>query len=113
MSNINRARRLRHDATDAERAIWRLLRNRRLSEYKFRRQHPIGPFIVDFYCHSKRLVIELDGGQHAEQVARDNRRTQWLEERGHRVLRFWDNDVLKNSEGVLEVILSHLEEPSP
>ena len=113
MSNINRARRLRHDATDAERAIWRLLRNRRLSEYKFRRQHPIGPFIVDFYCHSKRLVIELDGGQHAEQVARDNRRTQWLKGRGHRVLRFWDNDVLKNSEGVLEVILSHLEEPSP
>ncbi len=93
--------------------MWRLLRNRNLANYKFRRQQPIGPFVVDFYCHTARLVVELDGGHHADQVDRDRRRTQWMENRGYVVLRFWDNDVLRDSQAVLEVIASHLESPSP
>ena len=93
--------------------MWKLLRNRRLSSYKFRRQQPIGPFVVDFYCHSERLVVELDGGHHSEQVPDDQSRTNWLEERGYHVLRFWNNDVLHNAESVLVVILAHLEPPSP
>ena len=112
MSRTEIARSLRSDSTDAERAIWRLLRNRRLAKYKFRRQQAIGPFVVDFYCHSERLVIELDGGHHSEQEESDQRRTRWLEERGYNVLRFWNNDVLKNPEGVLQSILGNLERPS-
>ena len=102
-----RARRLRRDQTDAEKAIWRMLRNRQFAALKFRRQHPIGRYFVDFYCHEKRLVIEIDGGQHS--VARDRERTEYLDARRLTVLRFWNNEVLANPEGVWEVIRVTLE----
>ncbi len=90
--------------TDAERRLWAALRGRRLTGYKFRRQHPLGRFIVDFACVEHRLVIEADGGQHADSPE-DERRTRWLERRGWRVVRFWNNEILANSEGVQETIL--------
>ncbi len=104
--NIPRARSLRVNQTDAEYRLWLYLRNRALNNLKFRRQFPVGPFIVDFVCAEHMLIVELDGGQHDAQAAADARRTAFLEERGYRVLRFWNNDVLANTEGVLEVILN-------
>ncbi|MFZ0888587.1 MAG: endonuclease domain-containing protein [Candidatus Binataceae bacterium] len=101
------ARRLRRDQTDAERELWMRLRARQL-DVKFRRQYPIRPFVADFCCIERLLVIELDGGQHAMQQARDERRSAYLRELGFRVLRFWDTDVLTNIDGVLEEILKHL-----
>ena len=106
---IERARELRRDATDAERRLWSALRDHRLRGYRFRRQHLIGDFIVDFACTRHRLIIEADGGQHAENEA-DLRRTAWLEVEGWRVLRFWNNDVLANTEGVVQTILAKLSE---
>jgi very-short-patch-repair endonuclease len=106
MPNEN-ARRLRQDATDAERRLWSALRDRRLSEYRFRRQFPIGRFIVDFACTRRHLIVEADGSQHADSEA-DRARTAWLEEQGWRVLRFWNNDVLTNTNGVVETILKEL-----
>jgi len=104
---------LRENATDAERRLWALLPNRRLEGYKFRRQHPIGPFIADFACTKHKLVIEADGSQHFENPA-DDKRTAWLERHGWRVIRFWNPDILTNSEGILTVILEALAEaPSP
>ena len=103
-----RARQLRQDATDAERRLWSALRDRRLSGYRFRRQYPIGPFIADFACTRHQLIVEADGGQHADSEA-DRRRTSWLEGEGWRVLRFWNNDVLANTNGVIETILRELE----
>jgi very-short-patch-repair endonuclease len=97
------ARALRRNATDAERAMWRLLRDRRLGGAKFRRQVPIGPFVADFASIEHRLVVELDGGQHAESWS-DVRRDGFLDSAGWRVLRFWNNDVLKNRDGVLQCI---------
>ena len=102
-----RARRLRQSSTDAERRMWSALRDRRLTSYKFRRQHPVGDFIVDFACTKFRLVIELDGGQHADDPA-DIRRTAWLEGQGWKVIRFWNNDILTNTDGVLQTILRTL-----
>jgi len=96
------ARDLRQNMTDAERRLWRELRCGSLG-VRFRRQVPIGPYIVDFACFQRRLVIELDGGQHLEDP-RDEARDAWLREHGFRVLRFWNHEVLKNPEGVLEVI---------
>jgi very-short-patch-repair endonuclease len=93
--------------TDAERRLWSALRDRRLSPYKFRRQHPLGPYILDFACVQHRLAIEADGGQHAESNA-DLRRTAWLERQDWRVLRFWNNDILSNVEGVAETIMLEL-----
>jgi very-short-patch-repair endonuclease len=93
--------------TDAERRLWSALRGRRLQNYKFRRQHPPGPFVVDFACIEHRVAIEADGGQHAGNAA-DARRTAWLEQQGWRVLRFWNNDVLTNVDGVQEAILRAL-----
>ena len=87
--------------------MWTARRHRRMSQYKFRRQHPIGEFIVDFACTAHALVIELDGGQHADN-ARDLCRTACLESQGWRVLRFWNNDVLANTSGVIETILRAL-----
>jgi very-short-patch-repair endonuclease len=104
-----RPRWLRQESTDAERRMWSALRDRRLSRYKFRRQHPIGHYIVDFACTDHRMVIELDGSQHADNAA-DGRRTAWLESRGWRVVRFWSNDILGNTNGVIETILRTLEE---
>ena len=105
------ARELRQTQTDAEQLIWSMLRDRRLHGMKFRRQHPIAPYVLDFYCHEAKLAIELDGGQHNERVAEDERRSEFLTKQGIRVLRFWNNDVLQNTEVVLEAIwrdLDHL-----
>jgi|SRR5579863_1778351 len=102
------ARQLRLTMTEAERRLWSALRARRLQRYKFRRQHPLGRFIADFACIAHRLVIEADGGQHAESRT-DIRRTAWLESHGWRVLRFWNNDILANIEGVQIAILQALE----
>ena len=99
-----KARQLRQTPTDAERRIWSALRDRRLLRYKFRRQHPVGDFIVDFACTEHQLVIEVDGGQHSENAA-DTTRTARLQSQGWRVIRFWNNDVLSNTNGVVETIL--------
>ncbi|MBW1836147.1 MAG: endonuclease domain-containing protein [Deltaproteobacteria bacterium] len=104
-----RAKKLRKNMTDAERLLWRHLRNRELGGYKFRRQRPIGPYIVDFVCIEKKLVVEVDGGQHAGQVELDTKRSGYLKEKGYRVLRFWNNEVLKETESALTVILSSLD----
>ncbi|WP_201316559.1 DUF559 domain-containing protein [Dyella sp. EPa41] len=103
-----RARQLRNDATDAERRLWRYLRREQLAGCKFRRQFPIGVYIVDFICVPARLVVELDGGQHLEAQAYDARRTRVIEAAGYRVLRFWNDDVLLRTDAVLEEILRHL-----
>ena len=110
-----KARALRNNMTEAEKCLWFRIRCKQLSGYKFRRQQPIGPFIVDFVCLSKRLIIELDGGQHARQTEDDEHRTQWLEQQGFRVMRFWNNDIRDNIDGVLMNILSVLDlaEPPP
>jgi len=107
------ARSLRKKQTDAETRLWHLLQDRRLAGKKFRRQHPIPPYVVDFYCHEKKLVIEVDGGQHAEDRRRDQKRTEFLESKGLRVIRFWNNDVLQETEAVLQVIWNALQKPSP
>lgn len=98
--------------TGAEKRLWSHLRDRRLGGFKFRRQHPEGPFVLDFACTEHRLAVEADGGQHADSVA-DARRTAFLESRGWRVLRFWNNDVLANADGVLDAIVRALHEPHP
>lgn len=99
--------------TDVERLLWRRLRNRQLGGHKFRRQHPIGPFFVDFVCLEKKLVIEVDGGQHARNLEADVKRSDYLKERGYQVLRFWNNEVLEESKSVLSVILSSLLKDEP
>ncbi|QSB01070.1 endonuclease domain-containing protein [Methylomonas sp. EFPC1] len=98
------ARSLRKNQTDAERVIWQQLRNRQLLGCKFRRQQVIGPFIVDFVCLEPKLVIEVDGGQHAEQQEYDQNRSHYLQRLGYRVLRFWNHEVLQNRLAVMEVI---------
>ena len=100
-----RARALRNNPTDAERALWRQLRSWQLDGYKFRRQQPLGNYIVDFVCLEKRLIIELDGGQHAEQGDYDAQRDTWLRDQGFNVLRFWNHDVLKNIDGVVDLVV--------
>ena len=107
------ARRLRANMTDAERKLWFLLRRKQLPGFRFRRQVPLGRYIADFGCMSVRLVVELDGGQHAERSERDARRTAWLESVGYRVLRFWNGEVFTNAEGVLETIRLALLDPPP
>jgi very-short-patch-repair endonuclease len=107
----DRSRRLRHDQTDAERKLWTRLRDRRLFGAKLRRQHPIGPFIVDFCCRERLLVVELDGGQHATQQDADRRRSDFLVSRGYRVLRFWDNEALLQTEAGLTRIADELGRP--
>ena len=98
--NLRKARALRRELTDAERKLWRLLRDRRFGGIKFRRQMPIGPFIADFACPAHRLVIELDGSHHAESAS-DRRRDAFLKANGWRVLRFWNGDLSENSNAVL------------
>ena len=107
------ARRLRANPTEAERRLGDRLRRRQLEGLRFRRQASIGPYIVDFVCYSEKLVIEVDGGQHSVQVDHDTARTRWLENRGFRVLRFWNNDVLANGEGVLKAIRQALPDTPP
>ncbi|MGE5504423.1 MAG: endonuclease domain-containing protein [Actinomycetota bacterium] len=106
------ARTLRRNATEAERRLWSRLRDRQLDGHKFRRQQPIGPYFADFCCWEARLVVEVDGGQHADS-RHDEVRTAWLAERGWQVLRFWNNEVLGNTDGVLQTILDVLKTPSP
>ena len=104
MNSAQRARELRRNATDAERILWSRVRDRRLDGRKFRRQYPIGPYIADFACPQERLVVELDGGAHADHADYDADRTRFLEADGYRVLRYWNTDVLKNLAGALESI---------
>ncbi len=99
---------MRTEQTDAEALLWRHLRGKRFSGYKFRRQQPIGPYIVDFVCLGCRLIVEADGGQHGDTLDYDNTRTKWLEAQGFRMLRFWNNDILQRSEDVLDSILNAL-----
>jgi very-short-patch-repair endonuclease len=101
---------LRFGMTDAEERLWSRIRGNRIDGYRFRRQVPIGQYVVDFACKSAHLVIELDGGQHATAVAADAKRTAYLQSRGFRVLRFWDDAVLKETDGVLEAIRVGLKE---
>jgi len=108
------ARSLRRHATDAERLLWQHLRSRRLAGYKFRRQVVIAPYIADFVCLEPKLIVEADGGQHQEQRAYDDRRTACLEAAGYRMLRFWNHEILTETEAVLERIHRALiEAPSP
>ena len=101
------AKNLRIALTDAERKLWFHLRSGRLDGMKFRRQHPIPPYVVDFACLKARIIIELDGSQHADE--RDAARTRFLEAKGFKVIRFWDNDVLHHTDAILEAILSAVE----
>ena len=103
-----RSRALRRHSTDAEARLWHHLRDRRLAGCKFRRQVPLGPYFADFACVEKRLIVELDGGQHAEQAQRDSQRSEALREQGFTVLRFWNDQVLQQTDAVLEEILRHL-----
>src|ERR1051326_216543 len=105
------ARRLRRNQTDAERILWLRLRDRRLNGLKFRRQVPIDRYVVDFFCADAHLIIELDGGQHA--TADETNRTRALEAMGYLVLRFWNNEVHENIDGVLQTILSVLDRSGP
>jgi len=108
MANQN-ARQLRRDCTDAERRLWGMLRGRRLAGYRFRRQHPVGRFILDFACTKYRVAVEADGGQHAESTL-DDLRAKILQQKGWRILRFWNNEILADTEGVIETILRVLKE---
>ena len=111
-NKITIARKLRIHSTDTEKYLWKYLRGRQLEEFKFRRQHTIGKYIVDFINLERKIIIEVDGGQHLENK-KDKLRDKWLEEKGYEVLRFWDNEVLTNIEGVLESIRKKLYSPSP
>jgi adenine-specific DNA-methyltransferase len=108
-----RARSLRETPTDAESLLWYHLRDRRLSNYKFRRQRPIGPYFADFACLEAKLIVELDGGQHVEAAAYDENRSRFMEAQGYRVLRFWNNEVLTQTDAVRERILRALQEDNP
>lgn len=111
-SRINFARKLRTELTEAERHLWRSLRLKQLNGYRFRRQHPIGPYIADFICLEAKLILEVDGGQHAIS-ATDVKRDQWLLAEGYEVLRFWNHQVLAETEAVLEKILDKLRSITP
>jgi very-short-patch-repair endonuclease len=114
----SRARQLRRNPTDVELLLWQRLRFWQVDGCKFRRQQPLGHYIVDFVCLHKRFIIELDGGQHAQEANYDAARDAWLREQGFIILRFWNNDVLKNIDGVMEMIVKGLQgapylNPSP
>jgi very-short-patch-repair endonuclease len=102
-AKTERARSLRRSSTDAERKLWYRLRSRQILDLKFIRQEPIGPYLVDFICREQRLIVEVDGSQHADSKS-DKVRDQWLKDRNYCVLRFWNNDVMNNIDGVLEAI---------
>jgi len=105
-----RARRLRREGTNVERRLWQKLRNAQIDGASFRRQHPAGRYILDFYCPTLQLAVELDGGQHAQAESRDRERDEWLRQRGVTVLRFWNSDITANLSGVLEVIAAKISE---
>jgi adenine-specific DNA-methyltransferase len=102
------AREMRQGMTDAEALLWQLLRNRRVAGAKFRRQHPVGRYILDFYCDELKLGVELDGGQHGDAIAYDEKRDEWLRMQGIRILRFWNNQMLAETEAVMEAIYQAL-----
>lgn len=115
---VSFARALRSESTDVERLLWRHLRAKRFAGYKFRRQQPIGPYIADFVCFDAKLVVELEGGQHADRRAQDAERDAWLRSQGFDVLRFWNTEVIEELDAVLSVILKKLsgmpqKSPSP
>ena len=111
------ARRLRKNPTEAEQRLWSRLRRRQLDGHFFRRQAPIGRYVVDFVCAERKLVVEVDGGQHARQIRRDAKRTAWFESLGYEVIRFWNNEVLRQTdaveEAIREVVEPCLRTPSP
>lgn len=114
MNLVKKAKSLRKEMTDAEKSLWYILKSKNFQGLKFRRQEPIGEYIVDFVCFGIKLVIELDGGQHANlTIEEDKERDEWLRSQGFTVLRFWNNDVLENRDGVLEEILKNIKTPSP
>ena len=106
-------RRLRNNMTDAEQSLWRCLRRKQMSDFKFRRQHPLGDYIIDFVCLEVMLAVEVDGGQHNAQEAEDTVRTEYLKRAGFRVLRFWSNEVLGDVDSVTAVIWRVLHELDP
>ena len=106
------AKKLRKQSTDTERQLWRYLRNRQMEGFKFRRQQPIGTYVVDFVDLERKVIVELDGGQHTLNPE-DKIRDEWLRVEGYRVLRFWDNEVFNNLTGVLETIRDALITPHP
>ncbi|MEJ5030937.1 endonuclease domain-containing protein [Comamonas sp. MYb69] len=108
--SVQQARALRQASTTAEQLLWRHLRNRQLAGAKFRRQHPLGPYILDFVCLEQGLVVELDGGQHADLQAQayDQQRSAWLQQQGLRVLRFWNHEVVQQTNEVLARVLQAL-----
>ncbi|MBP7704285.1 MAG: DUF559 domain-containing protein [Caulobacter sp.] len=108
MDRIENARRLRQEQTDAERKLWSILRGRKLDGFKFRRQVPIDRFFADFACFEARLVVELDGGQHADRIEHDEHRTRVLDSLGWRVVRFWNHHILTETQGVIDAILAEL-----
>ncbi|MFA6062437.1 MAG: endonuclease domain-containing protein [Gallionella sp.] len=117
MSILDNAKALRHNQTDAEQKLWYLLRAHRFMGRKFKRQKPIGRYVVDFVCLEEKLVIELDGSQHLENIDYDKERDSWLRNHGYTVLRFWDNEMLNAMDGVLErirlALLQKTLSPSP
>jgi very-short-patch-repair endonuclease len=110
ISACKNTRRLRREMTDAERALWARRRGKQLEGYRFRTQAPLGRFVADFACMEAKLIVEVDGGQHTDRREHDAERTAWLEAQGFRVLRFWNNAVSGNMDGVLQVILNTLHE---
>ena len=116
-SIVATARKLRRSSTDVERKLWHRIRDKQVEGFRFRRQRPIGKYIVDFICLNAKLIVELDGGQHADAIEYDEKRTAFLESLGYRVLRFWNNEVIENMGGVLERLredlLSTHTNPSP
>jgi len=112
-TTIQKARTLRSNLTDAEQFLWQRLRLRQLDGHKFRRQRPLGPYIVDFVCLEKKLIVEVDGGQHSDHKVYDEKRDHWLKSQGYRIVRIWNNEVLKNIEGVIEIIQCAADEPPP
>lgn len=110
-ATLQKAKSLRTNATEAEKLLWYKIRNRQILNLKFHRQQPIPPYIVDFYCEDRLLIIELDGGQHNEEF--DRIRTHFLEEKGYQILRYWNNDVLGNIEGVIEDLMNKMGSIAP
>ena len=108
VGGLQNSRNLRHEMTDAELVLWRALRSNQMENVHFRRQHAVGPFVVDFCAPRRKLVIEVDGGQHAVQGEYDRKRSEYLRSRGYSVLRFWNHEVLSNLDGVVAVILAAL-----
>ena len=104
MADINLARTLRKNLTDAEQCLWRRINRRQIDGAKFRRQQPIGQYIVDFVCFERQIILEIDGGHHALQHAKDEQRSRWLETQGFCILRFWNNEVLAETEAVVQAI---------